>query len=47
VKKQEGIHHTYGSSVERQGRNLTIDNMERIALALEVHTHELLLPIEK
>jgi len=41
-----GLHRTYISSVERQGRNLTIDNMERIALALEVHIHELLLPVD-
>ncbi|HJV84498.1 MAG TPA: helix-turn-helix transcriptional regulator [Noviherbaspirillum sp.] len=40
-----GLHRTYISSVERQGRNITIDNMEQIALALHVPIHELLMPI--
>jgi transcriptional regulator with XRE-family HTH domain len=39
-----GLHRTYISSVERQGRNITIDNMEQIALALHVPIHELLFP---
>jgi transcriptional regulator with XRE-family HTH domain len=39
-----GLHRTYISAVERQGRNITIDNMEQIALALEVPLHELLKP---
>ncbi|KRB93831.1 helix-turn-helix domain-containing protein [Noviherbaspirillum sp. Root189] len=39
-----GLHRTYVSSVERQGRNVTIDNMERIAFALEVPLFTLLMP---
>jgi transcriptional regulator with XRE-family HTH domain len=41
-----GLHRTYISSVERQGRNITIDNMEQIALALQAPLHELLKPVQ-
>lgn len=39
-----GLHRTYISSVERQGRNITIDNMEQIALALKTPLFQLLMP---
>lgn len=37
-----GLHRTYVGSVERAERNVSIDNMERIARALEVDITELL-----
>lgn len=37
-----GLHRTYVGSVERSERNISIDNMERLAKALEVDITELL-----
>jgi transcriptional regulator with XRE-family HTH domain len=37
-----GLHRTYVGSVERGERNISIDNMERIAAALNVNLTELL-----
>jgi transcriptional regulator with XRE-family HTH domain len=37
-----GLHRTYIGSVERSERNISIDNMERLAKALEVDITELL-----
>lgn len=37
-----GLHRTYVGSVERGERNVSIDNMERLAKALEVDIAELL-----
>lgn len=36
-----GLHRTYIGSVERGERNVSIDNMERIAQALGVELHDL------
>ncbi len=36
------LHRTYVGSVERSERNVSIDNMERLANALEVDITELL-----
>ena len=37
-----GLHRTYVGSVERSERNVSIDNMERFAQALEIDLTELL-----
>ena len=37
-----GLHRTYVGSVERAERNVSIDNMERLAVALGVELPELL-----
>ena len=39
-----GLHRTYISAVEREKRNISIENIERIAEALNVHAFELLIP---
>jgi transcriptional regulator with XRE-family HTH domain len=38
------LHRTYISSVERGERNIAVDNMERLAVALGVDIRELLKP---
>lgn len=38
------LHRTYVSSVERGERNITVDNMERLAVALDANIIELLSP---
>ncbi|MBO0469483.1 helix-turn-helix transcriptional regulator [Enterococcus sp. DIV0242_7C1] len=37
------LHRTYISDIERGKRNVSIDNIEKIALALEVKPYELLI----
>ena len=39
-----GLHRTYISSVERSQRNVSLDNVERIAAALGVDVAALVLP---
>jgi transcriptional regulator with XRE-family HTH domain len=41
---EAGLHRTFIAHVERQVRNISIDNIERIALALQVEVWELLVP---
>lgn len=40
-----GLHRTFISAVEREKRNISIDNIDRIALALKVEPYELFKPI--
>lgn len=39
-----GLHRTFVAHVERLARNIAIDNIERLAAALEVEPYELLKP---
>lgn len=39
-----GLHRTFIAHVERLARNIALDNIERIAQALDVEPYELLLP---
>lgn len=41
---ESGLHRTFIAHVERQARNISIDNIEKIAIALEVEPFELLAP---
>lgn len=43
---EAGLHRTFVAHVERCARNISIDNVERLALALGVAVHELLTPHE-
>ena len=38
------LHRTFVAHVERGARNISIDNIEKLALALGVPTHVLLIP---
>jgi transcriptional regulator with XRE-family HTH domain len=40
-----GLHRTFVAHVERQARNIAIDNVERIARALGVEAYVLLSPV--
>lgn len=39
-----GLHRTYVGAIERAERNVSIDNIERMARALAIPGHELLRP---
>lgn len=41
---EAGLHRTFIAHVERQARNISIDNLEKIAVALNVAVHHLLEP---
>jgi transcriptional regulator with XRE-family HTH domain len=41
---EAGLHRTFVAHVERESRNISIDNIERLAIALKVKPYELLLP---
>jgi transcriptional regulator with XRE-family HTH domain len=41
---EAGLHRTFVAHVERQARNISLDNLERLATALGVPTHQLLQP---
>lgn len=42
---EAGLHRTFVAHVERRARNISLDNVERLAIALKVPVHELLMPI--
>ena len=39
---EAGLHRTFVAHVERQARNISLDNLERLAVALEVAPYKLL-----
>lgn len=39
-----GLHRTFVAHVERQARNISLDNLERLAMALSVPPYRLLKP---
>ncbi|WP_072782804.1 helix-turn-helix domain-containing protein [Duganella sacchari] len=41
---EAGLHRTFIAHVERQARNISIDNVEKIAIAFKVETYKLLIP---
>ncbi|WP_235835214.1 helix-turn-helix domain-containing protein [Piscinibacter terrae] len=41
---EAGLHRTFVAHVERQARNIALDNLEKLAVALDVQVHELLMP---
>jgi transcriptional regulator with XRE-family HTH domain len=41
---EAGLHRTFVAHVERRDRNISLDNVERLASALRVQVHELLVP---
>jgi transcriptional regulator with XRE-family HTH domain len=41
---EAGLHRTFVAHVERRARNISLDNVERLAAALQVPVHELLIP---
>jgi transcriptional regulator with XRE-family HTH domain len=41
---EAGLHRTFVAHVERQARNISLDNIERLAVALQVPVCELLSP---
>lgn len=41
---EAGLHRTFVAHVERQVRNISLDNLERLALALELKPYQLLKP---
>lgn len=42
---QCGLHRTFVSSTERGERNISVDNIDRMAQALKVDVVELLIPV--
>ena len=41
---EAGLHRTFVAHVERRARNISLDNLEKLAAALDVSTFELLAP---
>lgn len=41
---EAGVHRTFVTQVEKQSRNITLDNLEKFAAALDVEVFELLGP---
>ena len=44
---EAGLHRTFIGHVERQARNISLDNVERIAQVFGLQAHQLLVPMAK
>lgn len=44
LARSAGLHRTFVAHVERGVRNIALDNIEKLAHALDVQTYELLVP---
>ncbi len=44
LAKKSGLHRTYISAIERQKRSISLDNVQKIADALNVETYVLFIP---
>ena len=44
---EAGLHRTFVAHVERRVRNISLDNVERLAHAFGLETHELLTPFNR
>ena len=44
---ESGLHRTFVAHVERRVRNISLDNVERLARALGIEVFELLTPIQR
>jgi transcriptional regulator with XRE-family HTH domain len=44
---EAGVDRTFISHVERGVRNISIDNIERLAIAMSLQTYQLLMPFDK
>lgn len=44
---EAGLHRTFIAHVERQARNISVDNIELIATALGLRVYQLLTPLKK
>ncbi len=44
---EAGLHRTFVAHVERRARNISLDNVERLAIALRVNTFELFVPFNE
>ena len=42
---EAGLHRTFIAHVERRARNISLDNIERLAIAFDVAPYELLIPV--
>lgn len=47
LAEKANLHRTFISAVERECRNLSIENIEKIALALNQEAYKLLIPLDK
>ena len=43
---EAGLDRTFVAHVEREARNISLDNVEKLAKALQVNSYQLLLPLD-